>query len=119
MKNLPKFVKDLELEKSYVYQAYVINELGMGVGQMKWIRKQVMWSCPKFCSVRKNWKVDGIPPGWGIFGWESRGNGSTTKALAGLFLSEDGQGEHGSGVSPMDGYGLHPSVAFPLESAKH
>ena len=44
-------------------KAYVINELGMGVGQMKWIRETSDVSCPKFCSVRKNWKVDGMPPG--------------------------------------------------------
>ena len=30
-----KVVGDLDRGKSYVYQAYVLNELGMGVGQMK------------------------------------------------------------------------------------
>ena len=34
-----KIVGDLDRENSYFYQAYVINELGMGVGQMKWIRE--------------------------------------------------------------------------------
>ena len=77
-----------------------------------------MWSCPKFCSGRKNWKVDGIPPGWGIFGWESRGNGSTTKALAGYSSPKTGRGEHGSGVSPMDGYGLHPRCGLSFGVSK-
>ena len=34
-----KVVGDLDRGKSYVYQAYVKNELGMGIGQMKWIRE--------------------------------------------------------------------------------
>ena len=73
-----KVVGDLDRGKSYVYQAYVKNELGMGVGQMKWIREYQESDLPEILLEAEALEEVGIPPGWEIFGWEKRENGCTT-----------------------------------------
>ena len=87
-----KVVKDLELGKSYVYQAYVINELGMGVGQMKWIREISDVELPKILLGSE--KLEG---GWysswmGNFWMGEERKWLYHESLGWLFLSEDGQG---------------------------
>ena len=87
-----KVVKDLELGKSYVYQAYVINELGMGVGQMKWIGETSDVELPKILLGSE--KLEG---GWyaswiGNFWMGEQRKWLYHESLGWLFLSEDGQG---------------------------
>jgi hypothetical protein len=87
-----KVVGDLDRGKSYVYQAYVINELGMGVGQMKWIRKIVEAKLPKIFKEAE--ELDG---GWytswmGEFWMGEERKWIYHLSLGWVFLSEDGQG---------------------------
>jgi hypothetical protein len=87
-----KVVGDLDRGKSYVYQAYVINELGMGVGQMKWIRKIVEAKLPEIFKEAE--ELDG---GWytswmGEFWMGEERKWIYHLSLGWVFLSEDGQG---------------------------
>jgi len=87
-----KVVRDLDRGKSYVYQAYVINELGMGVGQMKWIRKIVEAKLPEIFKEAE--ELDG---GWytswmGEFWMGDERKWFYHLSLGWVFQSEDGQG---------------------------
>ena len=100
-----KVVGDLDRGKSYVYQAYVINELGMGVGQMKWIRKIVETKLPKIFHEAE--ELDG---GWytswmGEFWMGEERKWIYHLSLGWVFLSEDSQGGYGYGGSLMGGCG--------------
>ena len=87
-----KVVGDLDRGKSYVYQAYVINELGMGVGQMKWIRKIVEAKLPEIFNEAE--ELDG---GWytswmGEFWMGEERKWFYHLSLGWVFQSEDGKG---------------------------
>jgi len=87
-----KVVGDLDRGKSYVYQAYVINELGMGVGQMKWIRKIVEAKLPEIFNEAE--ELDG---GWytswmGEFWMGEERKWLYHLSLGWVFQSEDGKG---------------------------
>ena len=87
-----KVVGDLDRGKSYVYQAYVKNELGMGVGQMKWIREYHESDLPEILLG-----VEALEGGWytswmGDFWMGDERKWLYHVSLGWLFLSEDGQG---------------------------
>ncbi len=87
-----KVVKDLEHGKSYVYQAYVINELGMGVGQMKWIRETSDVELPKILLGSEKLEGEWYSSWMGNFWMGEQRKWLYHESLGWLFLSEDGQG---------------------------
>ena len=87
-----KIVGDLDRENSYFYQAYVINELGMGVGQMKWIRETKRVELPEILQGAEELEGGWYTSWMGVFWMGEERKWLYHVSLGWVFLSEDGQG---------------------------